>query len=201
MLGPWPTEVTIEKNRISTSTRAEDLKSRVKADVLGMIQTCLKLLHENGNIAEAAMSQITFDKVNAMTQDELMSSPSLAMQLRCFLAHRLFDSAFYDQVRDHEQDDLNNMTECEKAMDLDPFLGAQEEMRKPQAVLHIDKVLGARDNWPHTIKTETCLCLNLLESCGTDFPFLCASLSLIQSDDSNRIKLQHIIFQSFPCNF
>ena len=138
----------MEKNRIATSNKSEELKSRTVKEAADAIRACLELLASTGNISTPDISELSADRVLNHTTDELSSSPVLCMELRTFIAHQFLMVKLSDTAQDATSEE-----KLLKCLDLDPFFGGQADMKKLDSVKHLDAVLEARERWMQDVKT------------------------------------------------
>ena len=146
-------QVTIEKNRIATSTKSEELKVRMVKEAGDAIKACLQLLASNGNISTAEINELSADRLLKHTTEELSSSPVLCMELRTFIAHHFLVERPAEDATQSENSEATSEDLLLKCVDLDPFLGGQADMRKVNSVKPVAAVLAARDRWWLDVKT------------------------------------------------
>ena len=138
----------MEKNRIATSSKSEELKSRTVKEAGDAINACLELLASTGNISTPDIKELSADRVLKHTTDELSSSPVLCMELRTFIAHQFLMVKPSDTAQDATSQD-----KLLKCLDLDPFFCGQSDMKKLDSVKHLDEVIEARERWMQDVKT------------------------------------------------
>lgn len=140
-------QVTVEKNRISTVSKAESLKSTVKTEALSEVNTCETLLKAdmlwpNGKTSIADFNERDF----TLSHEEMAAAPDQTMMLRMAITFRLFDDSF---ARDPA-----SLATVTRLLDSDPYLAGTEDIKakKEHVVQHLQGVLDQREQW-QAIKT------------------------------------------------
>ena len=133
-------QVTIEKNKIATGTRATPLEEGGSdtAAVNELISEGVALLKADKLLDEESdLSQVDPTKMT-LNCEELKASPQLTLQLRLMIAWKLWS---HDTIENITSDQLVSM------VDADPFLGTLDDMRKANGLVNVKDVLSARNAW------------------------------------------------------
>lgn len=134
-------KVTVEKNRLSTSAKSSELVA-AKETATQTISECLEMLKEDGCV-EATIGEIDQDALTT-NKSKLANSPVETLKLRIVIVQRLIDEKFLDRS---DSLDVPLLTATLKLVDVDPFLSEHPDMRKVDAVQHLDTVLSHRNSW------------------------------------------------------
>lgn len=131
-------QVTIEKNKIATGTRAASLEEggSETGSVNELISECTSLLKAEGLLDEA-LNEVDATKM-VLNCEELKASPQLTMKVRLLITWKLWS---YEATDNITSDSLISM------VDADPFLSSLDDMRKANGLVCAKDVLRARNEW------------------------------------------------------
>lgn len=148
-VGSWIAEVTLEKNKLTTLAKANDLDHQTEV-VATAITSCVNLLQESNDWPMkdgVALDIGAIDESHfSMGHDVLSSSTELTMMLRACIANKLFVCQY------PEADKLTKLVVC------DPYLSGLEELASqsqsewPNLLQSVHEVLLSRSEW-NLIKT------------------------------------------------
>ena len=124
-------QVLVEKSRINTSVKMENMDGSIKTSIHQCLAESLELMECPDGIR---MSDLNLDS------SVLQSCPLLTLKLRWFIAAHVFGYAL-------PKDCGVPLDEILKCIDADPFLSQQEEIRKPQALVTLRDVVSDREKW------------------------------------------------------
>ena len=143
--------MTIEKHRLATSTKMQGMLDSTKSLVDEKLGEGIQVLRADGHIATET-SLVAFSDVKDYTAEELSTSPVKALQLRWVMARAVFSEVVSGSPISTEK--------LMKLVEMDPFLASQEELKRVEAVLHVNGVRDGREGWSQC-KTVPCPSLPL----------------------------------------
>lgn len=143
-------QVMVEKHRIQTMSKFENLKSTVQPEVMKTVSESIDLLCSDKVLTEGTTEILEGDVT--LDQQALAGSPAETLKLRCLIAVKLFDSRFGSAGSES----------VIKLVDADPYLSSLQDFKKSGAVETIEGVQKQRDDWLRTVKTARilvwCIC-------------------------------------------
>lgn len=104
----------------------------------GLLVACLDSLKAQGDLG-ADESGPNLEEVKDCTTEQLLGSPLLTLKVRWLVTAEIFTRPVVIEKMSFE--------DLFKLVDLDPFLQAQDDMRKANAVKCIDDALKDRNAW------------------------------------------------------
>jgi len=149
-------KVTVQKNRISTESKVQQLQE-MKTEVKSLLGECLVILRNEKLVPDNA--EHVESKTLVLATEELTSSPLLTMKLRYAVAMELFCPSGSESE--------SNESSLMELIHADPFLGCLDDIiKQPQAMRSVDDVVAARESWVDELKTDTWPELLVIDSCS-----------------------------------